>query len=128
MKGIFEKINKNIDIITDTMVELLPAVNETKEYKYSDLVTYVKKMRSKHPKIQKFVIVIDKNFEYAEKVYASERFIIRIVMLTEDGCPIIADKKSDEYLGTIIISESIDTKLKEKMAGKAKQSFVCSRR
>ena len=106
MKDIFGKINKAIDVITDAMVSRIPAVNETKEYKYSDLSSYIKKMRSEHHEIKKFTIAIHKASEYAGKGYAGERFVIRLVMLNEDNTPIIADKKSDDYLGTVIIAEA----------------------
>ena len=126
MRDIFGKINKAIDTITDAMVEQLPSVNETKEYRYSDLANYVKKMRSEYPDIHKFTIAIDRASEYDGKVYASDRFIIRIVMLTADGAPIIADKKNEDYLGTVIIAEAIDAQLKERMGGEDKKSFKCS--
>ncbi len=125
MKDIFGKINKAIDVITDAMVSRIPAVNETKEYKYSDLSSYIKKMRSEHHEIKKFTIAIHKASEYAGKGYAGERFVIRLVMLNEDNTPIIADKKSDDYLGTVIIAEAIDTQLKERMAGEANKTFRC---
>ncbi len=126
MKDIFGKINKAIDVITDAMVSQLPTINETKEYKYSDLSSYIKKMKSEYPEIKKFTIAIDKASEYAEKVYASERFIIRLVMLKEDNTPIIADKKNEAYLGTVVVAEAIDMQLKEKMAGEANKTFRCS--
>lgn len=125
MKDIFGKINKAIDVITDAMVSRIPAVNETKEYKYSDLSSYIKKMRSEHHEIKKFTIAIHKASEYAGKGYAGERFVIRLVMLNEDNTPIIADKKSNDYLGTVIIAEAIDTQLKERMAGEANKTFRC---
>lgn len=126
MKDIFGKINKAIDTITDVMVEQLPPVNETKEYRYSDLADYVKKMRAEYPDIQKFTIAIDRSSEYEGKVYASDRFIIRIVMLTADGAPIIADKKSNDYLGTVVIAEAIDTQLNDRMGEDTRKSFKCS--
>ena len=126
MKDIFGKINKAIDTITDVMVEQLPPVNETKEYRYSDLADYVKKMRAEYPDIQKFTIAIDRSSEYEGKPYASDRFIIRIVMLTADGAPIIADKKSNDYLGTVVIAEAIDTQLNDRMGEDTRKSFKCS--
>ena len=126
MKDIFGKINKAIDTITDVMVEQLPPVNETKEYRYSDLADYVKKMRAEYPDIQKFTIAIDRSSEYEGKVYASDRFIIRIVMLTAEGAPIIADKKSNDYLGTVVIAEAIDTQLNDRMGEDTRKSFKCS--
>ena len=126
MKDIFGKINKAIDTITDVMVEQLPPVNETNEYRYSDLADYVKKMRAEYPDIQKFTIAIDRSSEYEGKVYASDRFIIRIVMLTADGAPIIADKKSNDYLGTVVIAEAIDTQLNDRMGEDTRKSFKCS--
>lgn len=126
MKNILGKINKAIDAITDAMVAQLPSVNEAKEYRYSDLSNYAKKLKAEYPNIQKFTIAIDKSSEYAGKVYASDRFIIRIVMLTGKGSPIIVDKKSNNYLGTVVIAEAIDMQLKEIMAGTARKSFKCS--
>ncbi len=126
MKDIFGKINNAIDAITDAMVSQISSVNEVKEYRYSDLQAYIKKMKSECPEISKFTIAIDRSSEYAGKVYASERFIIRLVMLREDNSPIIADRKGDDYLGTVIIADAIDTKLNEKIAGESNKTFRCS--
>lgn len=124
MSDFFEKINKTIDIITDALVDQIPAVNETKEYRFADLSAYIKKMSKEHPEMRKFTIAISKSSEFSGKVYASERFIIRIVMLDENRVPIIVDGNPDEYYGTIIIAEAIDVRLKEKMGGEDKKTFT----
>lgn len=126
MKDIFGKINNAIDAITDAMVSQISSINETKEYKYSDLAAYIKKMTSEYPEIKKITIAIDRSSEFEGKVYASERFIIRLVMLKDDNSPIIADKKSGDFLGTVIVADAIDTRLNDKMSGAASKTFMCS--
>ena len=123
MSDLFNKINKAIDLITDAMVSQIPTINEMSVYKYSDLSTYIKDMKSEYPEIKRFTIAIDKVSEYAGKVYSNDRFMIKLVMLKDDNTPIIADKNSEYYLGTVIIAEAIDTKLKEKMNGKKNKTF-----
>ena len=108
------------------MVNHISATNEVKEYKYSDLSAYIKKMRVEYPEINKFIIAIDRASEYEGKVYASGRFIIRLVMLKEDNSPIIVGENCEEYLGTLIIADTIDAKLNEKMGGETKKTFRCS--
>lgn len=124
MKDILGKINKTIDVITDAMVEQIPSENEVKEYCYSDLNSYAKKMILDDDRIKRFTVAIEKATEFSGKVYANEHFIIRIVMLDEEGRPIYADAKGENYLGTTIIAEAIDAKLKEKMSGQSKKTFA----
>ena len=126
MKDILGKINKAIDVITDAMVDQLSSINEVNEYKYADLQVYIKKMRSEYPEISRFRIAIDRSSECSGKVYASERFIIRIVMLDVSNAPILADKKNDDYIGTIVVAEAIDMRLMSRMAGEKVKTFICS--
>lgn len=126
MGDILKKLNKIIDSVADAMVEQLPAYTETREYKYEDLSEYVKRMVSEHPQIKKFTVSITRVSEFEGKVFASDRFLIRIVMLNEDKTPLISEGKKDSYIGTVVIAEAIDTKMKDKMGGEATRTFKYS--
>lgn len=112
---LFDKLNKVIDKVTDALVDEVPDFNESKEYSWADLVKYVKKMKAEYTAVKKITVAVEKKSDFGQKIFSSERFVIRIVLLDENGAPLISSPNADSYLGTIVIAEAIDAKLKEKM-------------
>ena len=121
---LFDKFSKVVDKFTDALVADMPDFNESKEYSWSDLVKYVKKMKSEYHMIKKFTVAVDRKSTFGQKVYSNERFVIRIVLLDENGAPIGLSKNDDAYLGTVVVAEAIDAKFKEKMGEQSVKTMI----
>ena len=122
MKEIIGINNKAADAFTHVLVEEVSATREVKEYTFRAFVLYYRKMIEEYPIIQMCTISLTKTHVVGERVYPDNKFIIRILMLDKDGRPIATDKE-DEYVGTMVIASSIDTKLQNFMDGKNKKTI-----
>ena len=127
VKDVFGKINKAIDAISDIIVEDVSSINEVHIFTYRDLQRYVKERIKADESIKKFTISVVKSARFEAKIFASEKFVIRIVMLQEDKSPVFIDGNPNEYVGTIIIADEIDSELNTKMDGKDTKTFKCGR-
>lgn len=124
MADIKSKLSKAVDAFTDVLTEGIDSKKSTGIYKYEDFCRYFRKMREKNPIIEKSTISVKRVNEFAGVRYPETKFLIRIVLLDKDNCPISINGNKEEILGSVIIANSIDTKLAEFMGEKTEKTVV----
>lgn len=124
MSEILAKLSKAVDAFTDVLTEDIDSTNNLERYKYDDFIEFCKTNRRKNSIVAKGTISVTKVTEFNGFRYPEAKFLIRIVLLDKCDRPIFINTRKDEILGTIIIANSIDTKLADFMGEKTKKTVV----
>ncbi len=124
MSEILSKLSKAVDAFTDVLTEDIDSKKNLGIYKYEDFIKFFNKNRKENPIVAKSTISVTKVTEFDGVRYPETKFLIRIVLLDKDNCPISINGKEEEILGNVTIANSIDTKLVEFMGDKTEKTVV----
>lgn len=129
MSGLFSKFAKvvhvatgAIDAATDVLTKDVSSMQKVTLYKYSDLTSFVSKMKCKFPSVSMCRVSMTARKEFGGMVFPENKYIVRVLLLKEDGRPVCLEGENDAYLGTVIIASSVDTKMDEFMKGETERT------
>ena len=124
MGDLFSKLSKAVDAFTDVLTENVSSTKNVALYKYSDLISFVSKMKQKFPGVSMCRVSLTAQKEFDGMVFPETKYIVRILLLEENGQPICIEGKNDAYLGTVAIASSVDAKMNEFMKGKTERTVA----
>lgn len=124
MSDILSKLSKAVDAFTDVLTEDIDSKKNLGIYKYEDFVKFFKENRKENQIVEKCTISVTKVTEFDGVRYPEAKFLIRIVLLDKENCPISISGRDDAILGNATIANSIDSKLSEFMGEKTEKTVV----
>lgn len=124
MSSLFSKFSRAVDAFADILTEGVSSTKNVALYEYSDLVSFVSQMKKKFPSVSMCRVSITTQNKFDGKVFPESKYIIRVVLLDENGQPICFEGKNDAYLGSITIASSVDTKMDKFMNGNTERTVT----
>lgn len=124
MNDFWTKLNKAADAVAEVLTEGVTSNQNVKLYTYDEFKEIVMYKRKVYPQIAKCTISVQSRKEFEDKVFPENKYVIRIVMLDEQRKPICVANNPDEYVGALVIADSIDKRLYEFMGDKTEKTVV----
>lgn len=115
MGDFFDKLSRAADAFAEIMTEDVSCEKEVSAYRYADMKKFILSKRREYPQIKKCTISMERSMQYGKKVFAENCYIIQMVLMDEQGKPILLDGSADEYVGGVIIAKTIDKELHDFM-------------
>lgn len=122
--NIFSKLSKAVDAFTDVLTEDIDSKINIGIYRYEDFVRFFKDSKRKNTSVEKCTIAVEQVDEFDGVTYPEKKFLIRVVLLNKESFPITLNGNEEEYMGCLVIANSIDTRLKEFMGDKKEKTVV----
>lgn len=124
MNDFLKRLSKAADAFADVITENIVPGQNAKIYTYTDFKTTIVNKRKKYPQIAKSIISVQVKNSFDNKVFPENKYIIRIVMLDSNEKPIHVNERNDEYVGSLVIADSIDKKLSDFMGDKTEKTVI----
>ena len=124
MNDFLDKLNRAADAFAEVLTESIGTNQSTKLYTYDEFKKLVMDKRKICSRVAKCMISVQAKRTFENMVFPENKFVIRIVMLDEARKPICVESNPDEYLGALIIADSIDKKLYDFMGEKTEKTVV----
>lgn len=122
MGDLFMKFSKAVDAFADVLTEDVSSKKTVALYRYSDFTTFVNKVKENFPAVRGCTVSMTKKTSFEGTVFPEPKFLIRILLLQEDGRPASIEGDESGYLGTVVIASAVDTKMSEFMKGKTERT------
>ena len=124
MSNILSKISKAVDAFTDVLTEDIDSNKKQEVYKYDDFKKLCVSKHKHEPRVKRCTIAVTQEKEFDGETFPEEKYLVRIVFLDEANRPILVGNNTEEFMGDVIITSSIDTPLKEFMGDKEEKTIV----